>query len=311
MHYTLHQLKIFLKVAECQSITKASEELHLTQPAVSIQLKKLQEQFEIPLTEVVGRQLYTTDFGKTIAERSRIILEEADSIRYTIDQYKGLLYGKIRIAVVSTGKYVMPYFLKSFMDQFPGVEISIDVSNKNRVVEGLIKNESDFSLVSVLPDDLDLNKVELLENKLYLVKSSEFGSPIKRIKDLEKETLLYRELGSATRNAMEKYLNTHDVKVNKRMELVSNEAIKQGISAGLGLSIVPLIGLRNELANGSMEIVPMKDLPIVTNWNLVYNKGKKMTPAQETLIRYLEQNKVKLTEKHFSWTLDRSNLAGK
>ncbi len=206
MNYTLHQLKIFLKVADIQSITKAAEELHLTQPAISIQLKKLQDQFELPLTEVIGRQLYVTDFGKEIVIRSRRILDEAEGIKYTIDQYKGLLTGKIKISVVSTGKYVIPYFLKDFMDTYPGVEISIDVSNKNKVIEGLHRNESDFSLVSVVPDNLHVVAVELMENQLNLVGNIEYKDKVKRPKDLEKVTLLFREKGSATRNAMESYL---------------------------------------------------------------------------------------------------------
>ncbi len=304
MNYTLHQLRIFLKVADCQSITKASEELFLTQPAVSIQLKKLQDQFELPLTEVIGRQLYITDFGKKIAETSRRILEEADMIRYTIDQYKGLLSGKIKISVVSTGKYVIPYFLKSFMDKFPGIEISIDVSNKNKVVEGLINNESDFSLVSVIPREVPINVIELMENRLYLVGSSKYDQPVKSIKDLKKLTLLFREEGSATRMAMERFLNQRKVPIGKSMELVSNEAVKQAINAGIGFSIVPLIGLRNELASGSMKIFPLKGLPITTRWNLVYNKGKKLTPAQEGLIQYMEENKLQIAKEHFSWAIE-------
>jgi len=149
MNYTLHQLKIFLKIAECKSITKAADQLHLTQPAVSIQLKRLQDQFEIPLTEVIGRQLYVTDFGQQILEVSKRVLSEAEVIKTTIDQYKGFLTGKIKISVVSTGKYVIPYFLQAFMEKYPGVEMIIDVSNKNRVVQSLVQNESDFSLVSV------------------------------------------------------------------------------------------------------------------------------------------------------------------
>ncbi|WP_421762984.1 LysR substrate-binding domain-containing protein [Ekhidna sp.] len=301
MHYTLHQLKIFLKVSDYQSITKAAEDLHLTQPAISIQLKKLQEQFELPLTEVIGRQLYVTDFGKEIAIRSRRILEEADGIRYTIDQHKGLLTGKIKISVVSTGKYVIPYFLKDFMDRYPSVEISIDVSNKNRVIEGLHKNDSDFSLVSVVPDDLKVHKVELMENQLNLVGNMEFEGRIKKPKDLEKVTLLLREEGSATRNAMVNYLESKNIKVGKSMELVSNEAVKQAINAGLGVSIVPLIGLRTALAREHIALYPLPGLPITTRWNLIYNKGKALTPAQSELIKYMEENKERLVEKHFSW----------
>lgn len=301
MHYTLHQLKIFLKVSDYQSITKAAEDLHLTQPAVSIQLKKLQEQFELPLTEVIGRQLYVTDFGKEIAIRSRRILEEADGIKYTIDQHKGLLTGRIKISVVSTGKYVIPYFLKDFMDRYPGIEISIDVSNKNRVIEGLNKNDSDFSLVSVVPEDLNVHTEELMENQLNLVGSMEFEGRIKKPKDLEKVTLLFREEGSATRNAMVSYLKSKNIKVGKSMELVSNEAVKQAINAGLGVSIVPLIGLRTALAREHIALYPLTGLPITTRWNLIYNKGKALTPAQSELITYMEENKERLVEKYFSW----------
>ena len=301
MYYTLHQLKIFLKVTEYQSITKAAEELHLTQPAISIQLKKLQEQFDLPLTEVIGRQLYITDFGNEIAARSRRILDEADGIKYTIDQYKGLLTGKIKISVVSTGKYVIPYFLKGFMDKYPGVEISIDVSNKNRVIKEMHRNESDFSLVSVVPDDLNVYTIELMENQLNLIGSIEYESKINKPKDLEKVTLLFREDGSATRNAMQEYLKSKIIAGSKSMELVSNEAVKQAIIAGLGVSIVPLIGLRSALANEHIRIYPLAGLPITTRWNLIYNKGKSLTPAQQKLIEYIEENKAQLVEKYFNW----------
>ncbi len=301
MHYTLHQLKIFLKVHDYQSITKAAEELHLTQPAISIQLKKLQDQFELPLTEVIGRQLYITDFGREIAIRSKRILDEADGIKYTIDQYKGLVSGKIKISVVSTGKYVLPYFLKSFIDQYPAVDISIDVSNKNKVIEGLVKNESDFSLVSVLPEDLKVETVSLMENHLYLIGSSIHKGKVKKPKDLEKVTLLFREEGSATRKAMERYLDEHNIKINKSMELVSNEAVKQAINAGIGFSIVPLIGLRTALRSENMMIYPLDGLPLVTQWNLIYSKGKNLTPAQLELVKFLGENKNAIISEHFSW----------
>ncbi|MBC6401264.1 MAG: LysR family transcriptional regulator [Ekhidna sp.] len=304
MHFTLHQLKVFLKVAEYQNITKATEDLHLTQPAISMLLKKLQEQFELPLIEVVGRQLYITDFGKEIAKRSQRILQEADGIKYTIDQYKGLLTGKIKISVVSTGKYVIPYFLKDFMDKYPGVEISIDVSNKNKVVEGISKNESDFSLVSVLPEQIKVKRVELMENRLYLIGSLAYDDIIKKPKDLEKVTLLFREEGSATRKAMEYYLQSNNIVAKKSMELVSNEAVKQAISAGIGLSIVPLIGLRNALSNEKIKIYTLKNLPIITQWNLIYLEGKELAPAQKMLIRFMEENKEQIVQKNFEWAVN-------
>ncbi len=304
MNYTLHQLRIFLKVAELGSITKASEQLHLTQPAVSIQLKKLQEQFDIPLTEVIGRKLYVTDFGREIAARSQRILDEVDGIKFTIDQYKGKLSGKIKISVVSTGKYVIPYFLKRFMDQYPAVDISIDVSNRNRVIEGVHNNESDFSLVSIMPEGIEVERIELMENRLILACGADSNDLVKAPKDLENVTLLFREDGSATRRQMEMYLEKNNVSVNKSMELVSNEAVKQAVNAGLGYSIMPLIGLKSSLVNKSIKIVPLKGLPITTRWNLIYSKGKKLTPAQQALIDFIEESKEKIVLDNFDWVDD-------
>ncbi len=308
MHYTFHQLKIFIKVCECLSITKTAEELFLTQPAVSIQLKKLQDQFELPLTEKIGRQLYITDFGREIEKRSKRILDEADGIKYTIDQYKGLLTGKIHISVVSTGKYVIPYFLKPFMDAYPGIDISIDVSNKGKVVKALSKNVNDFALVSVLPDQMDIQKVELIDNRLFLVGTSDFNGKINSPKDLEDITLLFREEGSATRNAMMDYLSKNKVQVRSSMELVSNEAIKQAIIAGIGFSIVPLIGLRTALAYEKIKIYPLKGLPALTKWNLIHNSGKNLTPVHEALIAFLEANKEKIAHEHFAWAMEEVGL---
>lgn len=304
MHYTLHQLEIFLTVVDLQSVTKAAEELHLTQPAISIQLKKLQDQFELPLIEVISRKVYVTDFGKDIAERCRKIRAEVAHISHTVNQHKGLLTGHIKISVVSTAKYIIPYILKAFMDEHPGVKIDIDVSNKNQVVVALAKNETDFALVSVLPEDLQLEAIPLMENKLYLTGNKEFDGKIKKPKDLSKVTLLFREKGSATRMAMEAYLRAHNVPVQKSMQLVSNEAIKQTINAGIGMSIMPLIGLRTSLKNKELHVYPVKGLPITTTWHLVNVKGKKFTPAQAAFVAYIENNKEEIVKTYFSWALE-------
>ena len=160
MNYTLNQLQIFLKVVQTQSVTKASEELHLTQPAVSIQLKNFQDQFDIPLTEVVGRKIYITDFGREISEAAENILNQVYAINYKTLAYKGQLTGRLKISVVSTGKYVMPFFLASFLTENPGIDLLMDVTNKNKVVESLEKNEVDFALVSILPTTLNIEKLD-------------------------------------------------------------------------------------------------------------------------------------------------------
>lgn len=304
MDYTLHQLRVFLKVAEYNSITRASEDLFLTQPAVSIQLKKFQEQFSIPLTEVVGRQLYVTDFGKEIALAAEKILEEVEAINYKTIQYRNQLAGKLKISVASTGKYVMPYFLSDFMAEHRGVDLIMDVTNKTEVVKSLEENKVDFALVSVIPDQLKTNSVSLLSNKLFLV-----GSPKLRLKEkisdkkkFEEYPFLFREPGSATRMAMEDFIGRHDLPTFKRMELTSNEALKQAVIAGLGYTIMPLIGIKNALENNEIEIIPYKGLPMVTQWNLIWLKSKSLSPLATAFLQHIEQRGETIANQFFGWT---------
>ena len=303
MHYTLHQLQIFLKITQIQSITKAAEELHLTQPAVSIQLKNFQDQFPIPLTEVVGRKLYITDFGKEIALAAEKILNEVYAINYKTLAYQGSLSGRLKISIVSTGKYVMPYFLSDFMKINSGVDLVMDVTNKARVVENLELNEVDFALVSVLPNKLKVNRVELMSNRLFYVGSSDLkfkGTPNKK-KLFEDLPLIYREQGSATRNAMETFIETNKLSVRKKIELTSNEAVKQAVVSGLGCSIMPLIGIKNELKYGDLQIIPVKGLPLVTTWNLIWLQSKKLSPAASALLEFLEKQKEDIIKEKFAW----------
>ncbi len=306
MNYTLHQLQIFLKIAEIQSITKASEELHLTQPAVSIQLKNFQDQFPIPLTEVVGRRLFITDFGKEIAIAAEKILNEVYAINYKTLAYQGALSGRLKIAVVSTGKYVMPYFLSDFMNTNPGVDLTMDVTNRTAVIRNLEMNEIDFALVSVLPKKLNVDQLELMPNKLFYVANSNFkfkDLPSKK-KLIEMMPLIYREEGSATRNAMENFILKNKFSVRKKMELTSNEAVKQAVLSGLGCSIMPLIGIKNELKNGDLQIIPVKGLPIITTWNLIWLKSKKLSPAAVAILDFLNKEKEAIIQEKFVWVND-------
>lgn len=303
MDFTLHQLKIFIKLVEYQSVTKAAEELFLTQPAVSIQLKKFQNQFDIPLTEVVGRQLYITDFGKEVALSAQKILDEIEVISYKTKSFKGKLAGQIKISIVSTAKYCMPYFLSDFMQEHSGVDLVMDVTNKTKVVEHLEKNAVDFAMVSVLPEHLKLNRVELMQNKLFLVGGTVLPrNPKNPVRNLfKKYPLLFREKGSATRAAMEKFLEEKKIPIFKKMELTSNEALKQSVLAGLGYSIMPLIGIKNELRNKDLEIIPYRGLPITTHWNLVWLKSKRLSPAASALLEYIQKEKERIIVEKFDW----------
>ena len=303
MDFTLHQLKIFLKLVENQSITKAAEELYLTQPAVSIQLKKFQHQFDVPLTEVVGRKLYITDFGKEVAISAQKILDEIELLSYRTKSYKGILAGQIKISIVSTAKYCMPYFLSEFMHQHSAVDLVMDVTNKTKVVQHLEENAVDFAMVSVLPEHLNLNRVELMQNKLFLVGGTVLArNPKTSVRNLlKKHPLLFREKGSATRAAMEKFLEDKKIPIFKKMELTSNEALKQSVVAGLGYSIMPLIGINNELKNNDLEIIPYRGLPIVSHWNLVWLKSKRLSPAASALLEYIQKEKDKIITEKFDW----------
>lgn len=304
MNYTLHQLQIFLKVCQTRSITKASEELFLTQPAVSIQLRNFQDQFETPLTELIGRKLYITDFGLEIAQAAEKIIEQVYAINYRTLAHHGKLTGKLKLSVVSTGKYVMPYLLQEFMQQHEGIELQMDVTNRSRVIQSLENNETDFALMSVLPDQLSTSHFQLMKNKLFLVGNTPFVKKSKRSEAefLRSLTYIYRESGSATRQVMEKYLIRHEIKALKKLELTSNEAVKQAVMAGLGHSIMPLIGIKNELKNKSLYIMPLKGFPIQTQWYLVWPKNKKFSPAAQAYLDHLKQEKDQLLEKHFAWT---------
>lgn len=303
MNYTLHQLQVFYKITETLSITKAAEELHLTQPAVSIQLKNFQNQFDIPLTEIVGRQIYITDFGKEIAAAAETILNEVYAINYKTQAFKGQLSGRLKLSVVSTGKYVIPYFLTDFIKNNKEVELEMDVTNKTKVLKALKNNEIDFALVSLLPKDIEVESKIILENKLYLIGNRfiEIDSKKDLLDYASNYPLIYRESGSATRISMENYVDQNGIIPNMKLQLTSNEAVKQSVIAGLGLSIMPLIGLKNELEKGDLQIIPVKKLPIVSNWRLIWLKGKKLSPVAQAYLNYITTSHEQINETYFSW----------
>ena len=303
MKYTLHQLQVFAKVVQNKSITKAAEELFLTQPGVSIQLKNFQDQFDIPLTEVIGRQLYITDFGKQIAELAEQILKQVEEIDNRTSAFKGKLFGRLKIAIVSTGKYVMPYFLSDFINENPAIQLTMDVTNKATVIKAMENNEADFGLVSVLPDKLIVNEELLLDNKLFLIGDFRSKSKIngENIELLEHLPMIYREEGSATRFVMERFLGEKKINLKKRLELTSNEAVKQAVIAGLGYSVMPLIGIRNEILNGELKIIPMSEFPIKSSWRLIWLKNKKLPPVALSYLDHVQKHKLEIIKKHFSW----------
>lgn len=303
MNYSLHQLAIFLKIVQTKSITKTAEAMHLTQPAVSIQLKNFQSQFNIPLIEIINKKIYITEFGKDIAESAQNIMNEVSVIDNRLTKYNGSLTGTLRISSVSTGKYVIPYFLADFLRENQNVDLRLDVSNKSTVLDLLEQNQSDFSLVSVLPQNMALQRIELMPNSLYLVGAGNKSQQAELIKKqaLEKLPLIYREEGSATRMAMEKFIEKNRITVKKKIQLTSNEAVKQAVIAGIGFSIMPVIGLKNELENEQLQIIPIKGLPIKTSWNLIWHRKKRLSPVATAFKEYIEQHKKDIIHSNFNW----------
>jgi len=300
MNYTLHQLRIYLKVTETLSITKTAEKLNLTQPAISIQLKNFQDQFDYPLIEIINKKIQVTGLGKEIAIAAESIINEIDNINYKSQNYKNKLAGHLKIAIVSTGKYIMPYLLSDYLKQNSGVDLTMDVTNYSKVLSSLLQYEIDFALISDDPENIRFEKFDLIKNELFLVGNSSINNASIGDKDFSDTTFLFREGGSRTRLVMENFISKNKIKIKKKIELTSNEAVKQAVIAGLGISIMPLIGMRNEIESGLLKIIPKKGLPVQTTWRLIWLKEKKLSPIAESYLNYLEKEKEHILNKLFN-----------
>ena len=300
MNYTLHQLRIYLKVTETLSITKTAEKLNLTQPAISIQLKNFQDQFDYPLIEIINKKIQVTGLGKEIAIAAESIINQIDNINYKSQNYKNKLAGHLKIAIVSTGKYIMPYFLADYLKLNNGVDLTMDVTNYSKVMNSLLQYEIDFALISHDSDNTKFEKLDLISNELFLVGGKSITSPSNDDKTITNKTFLFREEGSRTRLVMENFILKNKIKIKKKIELTSNEAVKQAVMAGLGLSIMPIIGIRNEIESGLLAIIPMKGLPIQTTWRLIWLKEKQLSPIAESYLNYLAKEKQNIIKNNFT-----------
>jgi DNA-binding transcriptional LysR family regulator len=291
MSYTLSQLKIFAAVIEASSITVASEQLSLTQPAVSIQLKNFQKQFDEPLYEIINQRFQATEFGMDVYRHSQLILEEVSFFNQRLRWPKDTLVGKIKFSVVSTGKYIAPFLMSRFAQSEPGISWQLDVSNKTQVITALEQNKVDLTLMSILPNNLEIDYLPLMPNRLFLVAGKNaqiISETIKTPEFLQEIPLIMREKGSGTRTMMEEFIVKQGLKVHAPFELASNEAVKQAVIAGLGYSIMPLIGIKKELERKDLHIIPMKGLPLETSWYVVWLKQKKLGAASNAFLDFLK-----------------------
>ncbi len=290
MKYTLHQLEIFVRLSRTLSVTQTAEELNLSQPAVSIQLKNFQTHFPLPLTEIVHKRLYLTEFGRSVAKKAEDVLRSTQGVNQCLADYQGEISGTLRLSTVSTGKYIAPYLLAPFAHSNPSVDISLSVSNKAQVMAQLAANEVDLALISLKPD-MRLAEFPVMDNEFVLVgatppSSGEVWSPDR----LGSISLLFREPGSATRQMMERYIQQHGINVKMRLELSSNEAIKQSILAGLGYSIMPKVSILSDLEQRNLFIQPVRGLPIRSYWSLVWPEGKNLSPQAQEFIESVKRN---------------------
>jgi DNA-binding transcriptional LysR family regulator len=304
MDFSLRQLQLYCSVVENKGISKAAIELDITQPAISIQLKKMQKNFDSPLTEINGKKIQITDFGHSFYQHAKQILKQVEEFKYRLETFDGELSGKLKIATVSTGKYIMPFYLKTFLDINKKIDLKLDVSNRKQVIADLLANEIDFALVSVLPNEVDFNEEILMKNPLYLIGSSKTFDKNSNLYNSKEYPLIYREEGSGTRIVMQRHFDQINYAPKIKMELTSNEAVKQAVIAGLGFSMLSLLSIKNELLLNELEIIPDFQMRIKSNWRLIWLKKRKLSPIAEEFLNYIQKNKKTIYKDKFNWIED-------
>jgi DNA-binding transcriptional LysR family regulator len=298
MHITFRQLKIFASVAHHLSFTRASEELHLTQPAVSMQIKQLEQAVGLPLFEQLGKKTYLTDAGREFGRYASGITAQLEELDQVVDELKGLKRGRLTIAVASTANYFVPRLLATFCQRHGNaVSVSLDVTNREQLLRSLAENRNDLVIMGQPPKGMALVAERFLENPLVVIAPP--GHPLadkKRIPParLREETFLVREQGSGTRSAMERYFAANNLRLATPMEMSSNEAIKQSVEAGLGLGVVSLHTLAMELALKRLVVLDVVKFPIMRHWYIVYREGKRLSVAAQSFREFVLQEAARL-----------------
>ncbi|MBE9056186.1 LysR family transcriptional regulator [Sphaerospermopsis sp. LEGE 08334] len=298
---TLHQLKVFEAAARHGSFTRAAEELFLTQPTVSMQIKQLTKSVGLPLFEQVGKRLFLTEAGHELFATCRQIFDTIAQFEMTVANLKGLKQGQLRLGVITTAKYIIPRLLGPFCQQYPGIDISLQVTNHEGILDRMIANLDDLYIMSQVPDHLDINCQPFLENPLVVFAPA--GHPLAKEKNIPLERLgeepfIMREPGSGTRRAVQSLLDEHGVKVKVKLELGSNEAIKQAIVGGLGISVLS----RHTLLTDAHEfsILDVQHFPIKRTWYIAYPAGKQLSIVARTYYEYLLEAARKIVEKEIA-----------
>jgi DNA-binding transcriptional LysR family regulator len=287
---TLHQLKVFEAAARHGSFTRAAEELYLTQPTISMQVKQLTKAVGMPLFEQIGKRLYLTEAGQELFAACRDVFERISQLEMTISDLKGLKQGQLKLSVITTAKYFVPRLLGPFCQRYPGVDFSLQVLNHEGLVARMSDNLDDLYILSQVPESVDVAAHQFLENPLVVLAQREHplvGQEKIPIERLSGEPFIMREEGSGTRRAVEKLFDEQNISVKVKLELGSNEAIKQAIVGGLGLSVLSLHTLALEGATGKLAILDVEHFPIERNWFVVYPNGKQLSVVATAFLGYL------------------------
>ena len=294
-HSTLRLLEVFESIARLGSFTRAAEELYLTQPTVSMQIKKLADAVGLPLFEQIGKKMYLTDAGHELQKTCRGIFDHLSHFEMVTADMKGLKTGKLRLAVVTTAKYFAPRLLGMFCQKYPGVEVSLKVSNRERILERLEGNQDDLYILGQPPDEVDVVAEAFLKNPLVVLAPAQHALAQKKkipLKRIAEEPFLLREPGSGTRIATERVFAEQGLKLKMRMELGSNEAIKQAVIGGLGISVLSSQTLALDASSGQFVILDVQGFPIQRHWYFAYPASKQLSIVARTFVDYLRQASV-------------------
>jgi DNA-binding transcriptional LysR family regulator len=290
VHLTLRQLKVFESVARHLNYTRAAEELFLSQPAVSMQVKLLEKQLGLALFEQLGKRIHLTEAGNEVLSYARTVTQQLDELESVLNRIKGLGGGKLRISVATTANYYIPILLGTFSRRYPDVTISLDVTNRESLLQQLSDNTVDLVIMGQPPAELDVEADAFMENPLVIVAppqhplANQKKIPLKRLQD---EVFLVREPGSGTRIAMERFFAEREMHLKTGMEVGSNEAIKQSVQAGLGLGLLSRATIEQELTLKRLVVLDVADFPIMRHWYLVHRRGKRLSAVAEAFRQFM------------------------
>ena len=290
MHITLRQLRVFEAVAVHLNFTRAAEELHLSQPAVSMQIRQLEDVVGVELFEKLGKRIQLTEAGRELFHYGQGIINQLREAEEVLESLKGLSGGRIKLAVASTVNYFAPRLLAAFHRRYPEINLHLDVTNREALVRLLDANEADLVMMGHPPDNLQLVTEPFMENPLVVIAPPQHPlakQPNISLERLAEEVFVMREPGSGTRQAMERFFYDHGLEIRKGMEMTRNEAIKQAVRAGLGLSIVSIHTIELELETGRLIALDVEEFPILRGWNLVHRRGKRLSPAAQAFREFV------------------------